>query len=148
MTVPKTNCLFVVINLTKIHVIQISGKLWLFLKCQKVIPTFSAFLIYIYHMLVRILKFILKTSAIKGTCFLGSSVLSCRWKFPGTSQRTLHVKYQVTIGKNNWAVTCDFQQCGILTCVDSDEPLQPPFKLRNSEWCSGSSLTIIEYSND
>ena len=27
------------------------------------------------------------------------------------------------------AVTCDFQQCGILTCVDSDEPVQPPFKL-------------------
>ena len=25
-----------------------------------------------------------------------------------------------------------FQQCGILTSVDSDEPVQPPFKLRNS----------------
>ena len=24
-----------------------------------------------------------------------------------------------------------FQQCGILTCVDSDELVQPPFKLRN-----------------
>ena len=47
-----------------------------------------------------------------------------------------------------WAVTCDFQQCGILTCVDSDEPLQPPFKLKNSKWCSVSSLTIIEYSSD
>ena len=23
----------------------------------------------------------------------------------------------------------DFQQCGILTSVDSDEPVQPPFKL-------------------
>ena len=34
-----------------------------------------------------------------------------------------------------WAVTCDFQQCGILTSVDSDEPVQPPFKLRNSKWC-------------
>ena len=31
---------------------------------------------------------------------------------------------------------------------DSDEPLQPPFKLRNSKWCSVSSLTIIEYSSD
>ena len=31
------------------------------------------------------------------------------------------------------AVTCDFQQCGILTSVDSDEPVQPPFKLRNSK---------------
>ena len=25
---------------------------------------------------------------------------------------------------------CDFQQCGILTSKDSDEPLQTPFKLR------------------
>ena len=24
------------------------------------------------------------------------------------------------------------KQCGILTSVDSDEPVQPPFKLRNS----------------
>ena len=28
----------------------------------------------------------------------------------------------------------DFQQCGILTSVDSDEPVQPPFKLRNSKF--------------
>ena len=27
----------------------------------------------------------------------------------------------------------DFQQCGILTSVDSDESMQPPFKLRNSK---------------
>ena len=46
-----------------------------------------------------------------------------------------------------WAVTCDFQQCGILTSVDSDEPVQPPFKLRNSKCCMVSSLTIIEYSS-
>ena len=30
------------------------------------------------------------------------------------------------------AVTCDFQKCGILTSVDSDKPVQHPFKLRNS----------------
>ena len=41
-----------------------------------------------------------------------------------------------------WAVTRDFQQCGILTSVDSDEPVQPLFKLRNSKWCSVSSLTL------
>ena len=29
------------------------------------------------------------------------------------------------------AVTCDCQQCGILKSIDSDEPVQPPFKLRN-----------------
>ena len=31
------------------------------------------------------------------------------------------------------AMACDFQQCGILTNVDSDEPVQPPLKLRNSK---------------
>ena len=36
----------------------------------------------------------------------------------------------------------------ILTSVDSDEPLLSPFKLRNSKWCSVSSLTIKEYSSD
>ena len=46
------------------------------------------------------------------------------------------------------AVAWDFQQCDNLTCVDSDKPLQPPFKLRNSKLCSVSSLTIIEYSSD
>ena len=48
----------------------------------------------------------------------------------------------------NWAATWDFQRFDILTCVDSEEPLQPPSKLRNSKWCSVSSLTIIEYSSD
>ena len=31
------------------------------------------------------------------------------------------------------ATTCDLQQCGILTSVASDEPVQPPVKLRNPE---------------
>ena len=39
------------------------------------------------------------------------------------------VIYALSIG----AVTHDFQQCGILTSVDSDQPVQPPFKLRNSK---------------
>ena len=26
-------------------------------------------------------------------------------------------------------MSCDFQQCGSLTCVGSDEPVRPPFKL-------------------
>ena len=30
---------------------------------------------------------------------------------------------------NNRAVTCDFQHFGILTSVDSDEHVQPAFKL-------------------
>ena len=32
-----------------------------------------------------------------------------------------------------WAVACDFQQCGILTSIDSYEHVQPPIKLRNSK---------------
>ena len=47
-----------------------------------------------------------------------------------------------------WATIWDFQQCVILTSVGSNEPVQPPFKLRNSKWCSVSSLTLIEYSSD
>ena len=31
------------------------------------------------------------------------------------------------------AVACDFKQYGILTSVNSNEPVQPPFKLRNSQ---------------
>ena len=27
----------------------------------------------------------------------------------------------------------NYKQCGILTSVDLDEPIQPPFKLRNSK---------------
>ena len=48
----------------------------------------------------------------------------------------------------NWATTCDFQQSGILTSVDSDKSMQLPFKLRNSKWCSVSCLTLIEYPSD
>ena len=31
------------------------------------------------------------------------------------------------------AVACDFQQCDILKSVDSDQPVQHPFTLRNSK---------------
>ena len=31
------------------------------------------------------------------------------------------------------ATTRDFKQCGVLTSVDTDEPVQPPFKLRHSK---------------
>ena len=47
-----------------------------------------------------------------------------------------------------WAATCYFQQCCILTSVDSEVPVQPPFKLRTSKWCSVSSLSLIESSSD
>ena len=40
------------------------------------------------------------------------------------------------------------KQCDILTSVNSDEPMQPPFMRRNSKWRSVSSLTFIVYSSD
>ena len=40
------------------------------------------------------------------------------------------------------------QQCGILTSVDSHEPVQPPVKIRNSKWCSVRSLILIGYSSN
>ena len=36
---------------------------------------------------------------------------------------------------HNLAMARDFQECGILTSVGSDEPVQPPLKLRNSKLC-------------
>ena len=45
-------------------------------------------------------------------------------------------------------MTCDFQQCGILTSVESGESVQPPCELKTSKWCSVSGLTVIEYSSD
>ena len=44
---------------------------------------------------------------------------------PGFSQLCL----LVLSDDNIWAVACDLQQCGILTSVDSEEHVQPPFKL-------------------
>ena len=38
----------------------------------------------------------------------------------------------------------DFQQCGILTSVDSVEPVQPSLKLRNSISCSVSVQILLQ----
>ena len=43
---------------------------------------------------------------------------------------------------------CDFQQCGILTSVDSDEPVQPHFNLRNSKWCSAYNIQATSKGSD
>ena len=74
------------------------------------------------------------------------------------SDREEMTSRDLTLEAHNGKSPCDleineplheiFQQCGILTCVYTDEPLQSPFKLRNSKWCSVSSLTIIEYSSN
>ena len=85
------------------------------------------------------------------TCFMDK--WQNKWsggkKFFGLHRSNLVlISYPSNYSINIWAVTCDFQQCGILTCVDSDEPLQPHFKLRNSKRCSVSRVTVIEYSSD
>ena len=36
--------------------------------------------------------------------------------------------------KKKGNVTCDFQQFGILISVDSDKPLQPPFRTLFGQW--------------
>ena len=46
---------------------------------------------------------------------------------PDGSLKNMHQLYNVT-AIFIWATTCDFQQCGILTSVGSDEPVEPPFK--------------------
>ena len=68
--------------------------------------------------------------------------ISCRGTIDnGTPRCPLH-----HFTDNNLAVTCDFQQSGIATSVDSNEPVQPLFKLRNSKCCSVSCLIFIDYS--
>ena len=52
---------------------------------------------------------------------------------------TVKIKYGILI---KWAAAWDFQKFDILTSVDSHEPVQPPFKLRNLKWGSVSSLTV------
>ena len=52
----------------------------------------------------------------------------------------LNLKPKMSFVFHIWAATCDFQQYGVLTSVDSCEPVQPPFKLRNFKWWMLSSL--------
>ena len=46
---------------------------------------------------------------------------------------TYSLNLSLWLPTNILAVTCDFQQRGILTSVHSNEQEQPPFKLRNSK---------------
>ena len=52
------------------------------------------------------------------------------------------LRYKKTFGQQNIAAYMDII-CGILTSVDSDEPVQPLVKLRNSKVCSVCSFTVI-----
>ena len=60
---------------------------------------------------------------------VAAQLCTCKWEF----RLVLYVGYslvsscQGVIQCHTWARTCDFQQCGILTSVDSDEHAQLPF---------------------
>ena len=53
-----------------------------------------------------------------------------------SSHRKREIISIISLWYEIWVATWDFQQCGILTWIGSDEPVQPPFKLRGSKVCS------------
>ena len=67
----------------------------------------------------------------------GMSIMICQ---PPVKHAQLKIVFLFSQPKHNLATTCDFQQCGILTSVDSDELVQPSFKLRNSKCCLVSRI--------
>ena len=74
---------------------------------------------------------------------LKSEACQAFYRFFATSlinsiKRSMNVRFNLSSDTKSTlklAATCDFQQCGTLTSVDSDEPVQPHFKLRNSKCC-------------
>ena len=51
---------------------------------------------------------------------------------PACSPTYTSLKVEISL-EASLDMICDFQQCGILTSIDSDEPVPLPFKLRNSK---------------
>ena len=43
--------------------------------------------------------------------------------------------------KKKGNVTCDFKQFGILISVDSDKPLQPPFRTLFGQWLNAHRIS-------
>ena len=74
------------------------------------------------------------------------NVILKNWVVPTKS--IIHQPLLVLDYKEKMSREMRFPTIDILTSVYSDEPLQPLFKLKNSKWCSVSSLTIIEHSSD
>ena len=80
------------------------------------------------------------------TCVMGDTPMNVIRLYESENQNSFYIFTDSSVVHIR-AAARDFQQFDFLTSVDSDEPLQPPFKLRNSKWCSVSSLTVIEYSS-
>ena len=95
------------------------------------------------------------TKILKGLCLLNiymairayNSKNLYKTSYPNGSILSLyfHSVHTVYGPTHIWLTICDFQQCVILTSVDSYKPVQPPSKLRNSKWCSVRGLRVIEY---
>ena len=47
-------------------------------------------------------------------------------------ERNMPAVSYISMVSSEMSHACDFQQCGILTSVDSDQPVQPPFRHGNS----------------
>ena len=54
----------------------------------------------------------------------------------------------ITLFLKKWAATRDFQQCGILRSVDSDEPVRPSVEPRNFKWYSSGGPAVMKQSSD
>ena len=54
----------------------------------------------------------------------------------------------ITLFLKKWAATQDFQQCGTLRSVDSDEPVRPSVELWNFKWNSVGGSAVMEQSSD
>ena len=91
------------------------------------------------HVLRNLLNELRKSNAMRGLPIILSLYRNKINKFNNTRARMLDYI---------WAVTRDFLQSGILTSVDSNEPMQSSCKLRSPKWCSASRLTLKEYSSD
>ena len=63
----------------------------------------------------------------------GHKSFNCPRTMQDVKHKETEFKPMMVDRKVKGVVTCDFQQCGILTSVDSNEPVQPPVKLRNSK---------------
>ena len=73
-------------------------------------------------------------------------------RYRGSTGRMLGLPllyFSCLVGLYMWAVTCNFQKCGILQSVYLDEPVQPPVKLKQLHWMVFSQwLNSQDYSSD
>ena len=139
-----------------IHDIHEPSKTWIhFLSKTSIIVEMLTYDISNYRISISIFSFLKQCPlSPEKLCYIlkhWSKYMPC-WGVSGWSQNHIWIFHKchwfMAIDPHIWAATCDFQQWGILTSEDSDELVQPPFMLRNSKWCSVSSLIFTEYSGN